>query len=168
MNRLKLFNYQTKPNISFIGVKLPLSWIRDSQNLQPNNKNPPNRQIRDFLIYSDQQPTLVALEHAGDNKNRGQPPRYTKLGCGQICVYRLDPQHQQRKPLATTTSDGNKITSQEQQQPATRGSILTIDNLVLRRLPLVNWCCMCHCDEELWIIFYTIVSLLMPCGVKFF
>ena len=33
MNRLKLFNYQTKPNISFIGVKLPLSWIRDSQNL---------------------------------------------------------------------------------------------------------------------------------------
>ena len=31
---------------------------------------------------------------------------------------------------------------------AARGSILTIDNLVLRQLPLVNWCCMCRCDEE--------------------
>ena len=33
--------------------------------------------------------------------------------------------------------------------PAARGSILTIDNLVLRQLPLVNWCCMCWCDEEI-------------------
>ena len=30
-----------------------------------------------------------------------------------------------------------------------KGSILTIDNLVLRHLPLVNWCCMCQCDEEI-------------------
>ena len=38
-----------------------------------------------------------------------------------------------------------------------RGSILTIDNLVLRRLPLVNWCCMCWCDEE------TMDYLLLHC-----
>ena len=30
-----------------------------------------------------------------------------------------------------------------------RSSILTIDNLVQRCLPLVNWCCMCQCDEEI-------------------
>ena len=40
---------------------------------------------------------------------------------------------------------------------AARGSILTIDNLVLRRLPLVNWCCMCRCDEE------TVDHLLLHC-----
>ena len=28
-----------------------------------------------------------------------------------------------------------------------KSSILTIDNLVQRRLPLVNWCCMYRCDE---------------------
>ena len=40
---------------------------------------------------------------------------------------------------------------------AARGSILTIDNLVLRRLPLVNWCCMCWCDEE------TVDHILLHC-----
>ena len=40
---------------------------------------------------------------------------------------------------------------------AARGSILTIDNLVLRRLPLVNWFCMCWCDEE------TVDHLLLHC-----
>ena len=30
-----------------------------------------------------------------------------------------------------------------------RGGILTIDNLVKRNLPFVNWCCLCHCDEEI-------------------
>ena len=38
-----------------------------------------------------------------------------------------------------------------------RGSILTIDNLVQRCLPLVNWCCMCQCDEE------TVDHLLLHC-----
>ena len=32
---------------------------------------------------------------------------------------------------------------------ATRGGILTIDNLVKKNLPLVNWCCLCQCDEEI-------------------
>ena len=29
-----------------------------------------------------------------------------------------------------------------------RGGILTIDNLVKKTLPFVNWCCLCKCDEE--------------------
>ena len=32
---------------------------------------------------------------------------------------------------------------------ATRDSILTIDNLVKRNLSLVNWCCLCRCNEEI-------------------
>jgi len=51
---------------------------------------------------------------------------------------------------------------------AAQDSILTIDNLVKRHLPLVNWCCLCRCDGKRWIIFCFIVSLLMPYGVKFF
>ena len=31
---------------------------------------------------------------------------------------------------------------------AARSVILTIDNLVKKNLPLVNWCCLCRCDEE--------------------
>ena len=31
---------------------------------------------------------------------------------------------------------------------AARGGILTIDNLVKKNLPLVNWCCLCRYDEE--------------------
>ena len=38
-----------------------------------------------------------------------------------------------------------------------RGSTLTVDNLVLRHLPLVNWCCMCRCNEE------TMDHLLLHC-----
>ena len=30
----------------------------------------------------------------------------------------------------------------------TQDSILTIDNLVKRNLSLVNWCCLCRCNEE--------------------
>ena len=30
-----------------------------------------------------------------------------------------------------------------------RGGILTIDNLVKRNLPFINWCCLCRCDEEI-------------------
>ena len=40
---------------------------------------------------------------------------------------------------------------------ATRGGILTIDNLVKKNLPLVNWCCLCRCDEE------TVDHLLLHC-----
>ena len=40
---------------------------------------------------------------------------------------------------------------------ATRDSILTIDNLVKRNLSLVNWCCLCRCDEE------TVDHLLIHC-----
>ena len=29
-----------------------------------------------------------------------------------------------------------------------RGGILTIGNLVKNNLPLVNWCCLCRCEEE--------------------
>ena len=29
-----------------------------------------------------------------------------------------------------------------------RSGVLTIDNLVKKNLPLVNWCCFCRCDEE--------------------
>ena len=32
---------------------------------------------------------------------------------------------------------------------AARGGILTIDNLVKKNLPLVNWCCLCRCKEEI-------------------
>ena len=32
---------------------------------------------------------------------------------------------------------------------ATRAGILTIDNLVKKNLPLVNWCGLCRCDEEI-------------------
>ena len=28
------------------------------------------------------------------------------------------------------------------------GGILIIDNLVMKNLPFVNWCCLCWCDEE--------------------
>ena len=35
--------------------------------------------------------------------------------------------------------------------------ILTIDNLVKKNLPLVNWCCLCQCDEE------TVDLLLLHC-----
>ena len=31
---------------------------------------------------------------------------------------------------------------------AARGRILTIDNLVKKNLPLVNWDCQCQCEEE--------------------
>ena len=37
------------------------------------------------------------------------------------------------------------------------GQILTIDNLVKRGLPLVNWCCMCQCYGE------TVDHLLLHC-----
>ena len=40
---------------------------------------------------------------------------------------------------------------------ATRGGILTIDNNVKKNLPLVNWCCLCRCDEE------TMDHLLLHC-----
>ena len=40
---------------------------------------------------------------------------------------------------------------------AARGGILTIDNLVKKNLPLVNWCCLCRCDEE------TVEHLLLHC-----
>ena len=35
--------------------------------------------------------------------------------------------------------------------------ILTIDNLVKRNLPIVNWCCLCRCNEE------TVDHLLLHC-----
>ena len=38
-----------------------------------------------------------------------------------------------------------------------RGGILTIDNLVKKNFPLVNWCCLCRCDEE------TVDHLLLHC-----
>ena len=37
------------------------------------------------------------------------------------------------------------------------GGILAIDNLVKKNLPLVNWCCLCRCDEE------TVDHLLLHC-----
>ena len=40
---------------------------------------------------------------------------------------------------------------------ATRDSILTIDNLVKRNLSLVNWRCLCRCNEE------TVDHLLIHC-----
>ena len=40
---------------------------------------------------------------------------------------------------------------------ATTGGILTIDNLVKKNLPRVNWCCLCWCDEE------TVDHLLLHC-----
>ena len=40
---------------------------------------------------------------------------------------------------------------------AARGKILTIDNLVKKNLPLINWCCLCRCDEE------TVDPLLLHC-----
>ena len=43
---------------------------------------------------------------------------------------------------------------------AARGGILTIDNLVKKNLPFVNWCCLCWCEEE------TVDHLLLHC--KFF
>ncbi|XP_050277214.1 IN2-2 protein-like isoform X1 [Quercus robur] len=36
--------------------------------------------------------------------------------------------------------------------------ILTIDNLVKKNLPLVNWCCLCRCDDE------TVDYLLLHCS----
>ena len=38
-----------------------------------------------------------------------------------------------------------------------RGGILTIDNLVKKNLPLVNWCCLCRYDEE------TVDHFLLDC-----
>ena len=38
------------------------------------------------------------------------------------------------------------------------GGILTIDNLVKKNLPLVNWCGLCRCDEE------TVDYLLLHCS----
>ena len=38
-----------------------------------------------------------------------------------------------------------------------RGGFLTIDNLVKKNLPLVNWCCLCRCEEE------TVDHLLIHC-----
>ena len=32
---------------------------------------------------------------------------------------------------------------------AARGGILTIDKLVKKNLPLVNWCCLCWCEKEI-------------------
>uniref|UniRef100_A0A7N2L073 Reverse transcriptase zinc-binding domain-containing protein n=1 Tax=Quercus lobata TaxID=97700 RepID=A0A7N2L073_QUELO len=40
---------------------------------------------------------------------------------------------------------------------AARGGMLTIDNLVKKNLPLVNWCCLCRCDEE------TVDHLMLHC-----
>uniref|UniRef100_A0A7N2M298 Adenylyl-sulfate kinase n=1 Tax=Quercus lobata TaxID=97700 RepID=A0A7N2M298_QUELO len=40
---------------------------------------------------------------------------------------------------------------------AARGGLLTIDNLVKKTLPLVNWCCLCRCEEE------TVDHLLIHC-----
>ena len=48
---------------------------------------------------------------------------------------------------------------------AVRDGILTIDK---KNLPLVNWCCLCQCDEETVDPFYSTTSLLMLCGVRFF
>ena len=42
---------------------------------------------------------------------------------------------------------------------AFHGQILTLDNLMLRGRILVNWCCMCHCNEE------TVNHLLLHCPV---
>ena len=39
----------------------------------------------------------------------------------------------------------------------TRGGILTIDNLVKKNLSLVNWFCLCRCEEE------TVDHLLLHC-----
>ena len=39
---------------------------------------------------------------------------------------------------------------------ATRGGIFTINNIV-KNLPLVNWCCLCWCEEE------TVDHLLLHC-----
>ena len=38
-----------------------------------------------------------------------------------------------------------------------RGGLLTIDNHVNKKLPLVNWCCLCRCEEE------TVDHLLIHC-----
>ena len=40
---------------------------------------------------------------------------------------------------------------------AARGGILTVDNLVKKKLPLVNWCCLRRCKEE------TVDHLLIHC-----
>ena len=40
---------------------------------------------------------------------------------------------------------------------AARGGLLTIDNLVKKKLPLVNWCCLRRCKEE------TVDHLLIHC-----
>ena len=42
---------------------------------------------------------------------------------------------------------------------AAHGRILTLDNLILRGLPLVNRCCMCCCNKE------TVDHLLLHCPV---
>ena len=43
----------------------------------------------------------------------------------------------------------------------TRGGILTIDNLVKKNLPLVNWFCLCPCDKE------TMDYLLLCCSFAY-
>ena len=40
---------------------------------------------------------------------------------------------------------------------AARGGLLIVDNLVKKKLPLVNWCCLCRCEEE------TVDHLLIHC-----
>ena len=40
---------------------------------------------------------------------------------------------------------------------AARGGILTIDNLVKKNLSLLNWWCLCRCEEE------TVDHLLIHC-----
>ena len=42
---------------------------------------------------------------------------------------------------------------------AAHGRILTLDNLMLQGLPLVNWCCMCCHNEE------SVDHLLLHCPV---
>ena len=44
---------------------------------------------------------------------------------------------------------------------ATHGRILTLDNLMLRRLPLANRCCMCYCSAE------SVDYLLIHCPVAY-
>jgi hypothetical protein len=43
--------------------------------------------------------------------------------------------------------------------------VLTMENLRKWRVIVVYWCCMCREVERLWIIFFSIVKLLVLCGV---
>ena len=51
---------------------------------------------------------------------------------------------------------------------AARGGILTIDNLVKKNLPFLIGVAYVNVMRKLWITFYSIVVLLMLCGVRFF